>query len=541
MHVEANCSRAQKQTDQRKRHMSKQAIYSYDVLGRLSEVQFSTGGKITYNYDEMGNRTSVVEVAAAECCFEWKGAWSSTTNYEIGDAVSFGGSSYIATAQSTDEQPPNASFWGVLAQKGDTGATGAIGPEGPEGPEGPQGPAGATGATGAAGATGPEGPQGPAGPTGATGATGAQGAQGAQGNPGPEGLVWRGAWNSATSYVVDDAVSHNGSSYIAVSPNSNSAPPSADWNTLAAKGDSGGSGSGGLLWRGVWSSSTSYAVGDAVSLSGTSYIAVAPNTNSSPPSADWNTLAAKGDTGAAGATGATGPEGPEGPEGPQGPAGPTGATGATGAQGAQGDPGPEGLVWRGAWNSATSYAVDDAVSHNGSSYIAISANSNSAPPSANWNALAAKGDTGPQGPAGSGSGTVKFKDATTSRSNTTTLADDPDLVINVDANKTYFFTAKLYYNGNGGFGFKSTFVGPSGSTLTWRADRPDNAGEASGTLAGGATAVMDTNNSQRVVLISGKIVVSSTSGQLKMQWAQNTSNNTALNVLACSNVQLIEI
>lgn len=56
--------------------------------------------------------------------------------------------------------------------------------------------------------------------------------------------------------------------------------------------------------------------------------------------------------------------------GPQGAQGPQGDDGPTGPQGPQGDPG--GVVsWTGEWDSGTTYSVDDAVSHNGSSYVAI--------------------------------------------------------------------------------------------------------------------------------------------------------------------------
>lgn len=50
-----------------------------------------------------------------------------------------------------------------------------------------------------------------------------------------------------------------------------------------------------------------------------------------------------------------------------------------------------GVNPRGAWNSATAYAVNDVVSRNGSAYMAIAANTNSAPPSGNWMLLGAAG------------------------------------------------------------------------------------------------------------------------------------------------------
>ena len=52
-------------------------------------------------------------------------------------------------------------------------------------------------------------------------------------------LIWRGTWSGATAYAKSDAVYYNGSSYIAVVANTNSTPPSANWNVLAAQGGSG--------------------------------------------------------------------------------------------------------------------------------------------------------------------------------------------------------------------------------------------------------------------------------------------------------------
>ena len=45
-------------------------------------------------------------------------------------------------------------------------------------------------------------------------------------------LTPRGAWNSGANYVARDLVSENGSSYIAINPNTNDQPPSANWPTV---------------------------------------------------------------------------------------------------------------------------------------------------------------------------------------------------------------------------------------------------------------------------------------------------------------------
>lgn len=193
-------------------------------------------------------------------------------------------------------------------------------------------------------------------------------------------FVWRGTWSSTRAYAVGDAVYYNGTSYICVTANTNSAPPSANWSTLALRGE-------GVAWKGAWSNATAYVVNDAVSYNGTSYIAIANNTNSQPPSANWNTLASKGDAG---------------------------------TNGTNGTNGLPGLNWRGAWSNATAYAVNDGVSYSGSSYICVTAHTNSAPPSANWNLLSAKGVDGSGtgdvvGPAGATDGRVAVFDTTTGK------------------------------------------------------------------------------------------------------------------------------
>lgn len=163
------------------------------------------------------------------------------------------------------------------------------------------------------GDTGDTGPQGPQGETGATGPQGETGATGPQGPQGDKGLNWQGAWDSGTAYVIDDAVTHQGTSYVATAGSTNQAPPNASyWDVLAVKGDTG-------------------------------------------------------DTGPQGDTGATGPQGEQGIQGIQGETGPQGPQGETGPQGLPG----EGLVPSGAWDVGTTYNTGDAVSHVGASYASL--------------------------------------------------------------------------------------------------------------------------------------------------------------------------
>lgn len=50
---------------------------------------------------------------------EWQGEWSSSTTYRLNDAVSHEGSSYVCIVAHTNHVPPDASYWQMLAGKGD--------------------------------------------------------------------------------------------------------------------------------------------------------------------------------------------------------------------------------------------------------------------------------------------------------------------------------------------------------------------------------------------------------------------------------------
>ena len=78
------------------------------------------------------------------------------------------------------------------------------------------------------------------GPQGLQGDTGPQGPIGFTGPAGPEGINFKGPWDIATNYNTDDAVSYNGSSWVAKQANVNSAPDENEfWTVLAQKGDTG--------------------------------------------------------------------------------------------------------------------------------------------------------------------------------------------------------------------------------------------------------------------------------------------------------------
>jgi hypothetical protein len=232
---------------------------------------------------------------------------------------------------------------------------------GAQGPQGIQGLAGAPGIQGIPGTAGATGAQGIPGPVGPAGPTGAAGTIGAVTN-----------WSSSVTYQAGQVVfcatcSTSGSSYVALATNTNQDPPTQTgvWQLIASAGATGPQGiQGAQGFQGPMG--TTGAQGNA------------------------------GAQGAAGATGATGPIGPVGPIGDTGPAGPTGATGATGTIGAVTN-----------WSASTNYQVGQVVfcnacSTGGSTYIALAVNLNQDPPtnSSVWQMIAQAGAIGPVGAIG---------------------------------------------------------------------------------------------------------------------------------------------
>src|SRR5205085_1889067 len=102
---------------------------------------------------------------------------------------------------------------------------------------------GATGAQGPAGSIGPSGPTGPQGAQGIQGLTGAAGAIGPAGPTGAQGppVAFQGTWSNVTTYAAGDVVFFSGSSYISLSSGNvgNTPTGGAPWALLAQQGATG--------------------------------------------------------------------------------------------------------------------------------------------------------------------------------------------------------------------------------------------------------------------------------------------------------------
>lgn len=291
------------------------------------------------------------------------------------------------------EAIPNDPIKGEKGDKGDPGVAGAQGPKGDIGPAGPQGPQGAPGAAAAKGDPGPQGPMGPQGPAGPQGIQGIPGTAAAKGDPGPQGPVGpQGPQGPA-----------GGSGPMGLTgPQGPQGIPGVQ-GSIGLTGPAGPSGASGpagppVSFKGPYNPVTIYIVGDAVSYSGSSWISLVANNAGHQPDmspVQWGLLAQKGDIGTQGPQGIVGPVGPQGPvgpasviPGPQGPIGPAGPVGATGAAGPQGPVGPQGpagtgsigTLWKGGYDNFSAYTTNDIVSFSGSTYIATASIPDSTPP-----------------------------------------------------------------------------------------------------------------------------------------------------------------
>ncbi len=216
----------------------------------------------------------------------FKNVWDVNTTYYKGEAVYWGGSTYIALATTTgvipgSETPGPGNKWALFASQGGAGPVGATGPIGPQGIQGPVGPSGSQGSPGTPGAVGATG----AGATGDTGPTGSQGSPGSPGAVGATGATGAGATGDTGPTGASGSQGLQG--------------PAGSTGATGPKGDQGDTGPTGAS-------------------------------------------GSQGLQGPAGSTGATGPKGDQGDTGAVGPSGAQGLTGPAGASGSAGSPGTPG-------------------------------------------------------------------------------------------------------------------------------------------------------------------------------------------------------
>lgn len=186
----------------------------------------------------------------------FKGTYSPTFDYTIGDGVLYGNSTYVSLVEHNTGNQPDISptQWQLVAlgDEGPTGPTGASGVAGTNGSTGATGASGVAGTNGATGASGTSGINGATGPTGPAGSSGSAGVDGITGATGPQGasLLYRGTWNSLTTYDLLNMVEFSGQAYVALTGSNTNLEPDmfpSNWAqiTITVIGSTGPTGPGG--------------------------------------------------------------------------------------------------------------------------------------------------------------------------------------------------------------------------------------------------------------------------------------------------------
>ena len=81
------------------------------------------------------------------------------------------------------------------------------------------------------------------------------------------GTEFAGVWDTSTTYKVNQIVTFNGSTYIAITAHSATEPTTSgqtDWDLIA----------GGFQFEGAWNIGTTYQINDIATFNGSTYIAI---------------------------------------------------------------------------------------------------------------------------------------------------------------------------------------------------------------------------------------------------------------------------
>jgi hypothetical protein len=183
---------------------------------------------------------------------KFKGVYSNSTAYKVGDAIAYGGKVYIAVLDTNGNTPPNVTYWSQFAD--------GIQYEG----------------------TYVNATQYQKNDVVSYGSSGYIALQDTSGNLPTNGTFWAklvegvsasGAWSSTTAYVPNDLVAYGANQYKAVANNTNQVPTNAagvlnsNWILLTES----------IRARGDWATSTEYYINDVVQRGGSSYICLARN------------------------------------------------------------------------------------------------------------------------------------------------------------------------------------------------------------------------------------------------------------------------
>lgn len=149
---------------------------------------------------------------------------------------------------------------------------------------------------------------------------------------------------------------------------------------------------------------------------------------------------------------------------------------------------------------------------------------------------------------------TKVKTADEPRQSTTSVSNDLHLFASLEANSTYRFTSMLLFDGPEAADAKISFTAPSGAIGGWSpvagtlgTTTPDGAAQLKmagrqfgaevdvGVMASSATLA------GLMALPHGIVATGATAGTLRLQWAQSSSNATAVNLKAGSTLEVVKV
>lgn len=140
------------------------------------------------------------------------------------------------------------------------------------------------------------------------------------------------------------------------------------------------------------------------------------------------------------------------------------------------------------------------------------------------------------------------KTSTESITSSTTLQNDDELLLPVEASAQYILGGMIRYQASSAGDLKLAWSYPTGATMNWV---PHGIGSAETTLVGQILTQSQTISSQptlggpagltSIARLTGHLIVSTTAGNLQLQWAQGTSDATATSILSGSHLRLERI
>ncbi len=124
--------------------------------------------------------------------------------------------------------------------------------------------------------------------------------------------------------------------------------------------------------------------------------------------------------------------------------------------------------------------------------------------------------------------------------NSTTLQNDNELVLAVVANATYLLSCQMIQNSGATPAFKLDLTMPAGATWKpgWFTCGASAAAEQTGVMSTPAINGVTGAGADAFVKFEAVVVISSTSGNIQVRWAQNTANASDTTVRAGSWLEL---